>query len=88
MALSTDYRIIDTKGTIGLPEFDWESCLVGGTVRLPRLIGVDNVFEIIPIGKSIKADVALKKHLVDAVVPAEKLVDTGIKISSKQSTEN
>ena len=52
----------------------------GGTVRLPRLIGVDNALEIIPAGKSIKADVALKKHLVDAVVPAEKLVDTGIKI--------
>lgn len=81
MALSTDYRIIDPKGTIGLPEIGLGIMPgFGGTVRLPRLIGVDNALEIIPAGKSIKADAALKKHLVDAVVPADKLVDTGMKM--------
>lgn len=81
MSLSTDYRIIDPKGIIGLPEVGlgimpgW-----GGTVRLPRLIGVDNALEIIPAGKSIKADAALKKHLVDAVVESDKLVSVGFKM--------
>jgi 3-hydroxyacyl-CoA dehydrogenase/enoyl-CoA hydratase/3-hydroxybutyryl-CoA epimerase/enoyl-CoA isomerase len=81
MALSTDYRIIDPKGTIGLPEIGLGIMPgFGGTVRLPRLIGVDNALQIIPAGKSIKADAALKNHLVDAIVPAEKLVASGFKM--------
>ena len=44
------------------------------------LIGLDNAIEIIAAGKSLKADEALKMHIVDAVVPGEKLVDSGYKI--------
>ena len=45
----------------------------GGTVRLPRLIGVDNAVEWIASGKENRAEDALKVSAVDAVVSADKL---------------
>ena len=81
MALSTDYRVTDTKGNIGLPEIQLGIYPgFGGTVRLPRLIGVDNAIDIICAGKSLKAADALKMHLVDAVVELDKLESAGRKI--------
>lgn len=81
MALSTDYRVTDTKGNIGLPEIKLGIYPgFGGTVRLPRLIGVDNAIDIICAGKSLKAPDALKMHLVDAVVENDKLQAAGRKI--------
>lgn len=81
MALSTDLRIMDSKGKIGLPEVQLGIFPgFGGTVRLPRLIGVDNAIQIITTAKPISADEALKKHLVDAVVPLDKLVSSAKKM--------
>ena len=51
MALSTDFRVTDTKGNIGLPEIKLGIYPgFGGTVRLPA-IGVDNAIDIICAGK-------------------------------------
>jgi 3-hydroxyacyl-CoA dehydrogenase/enoyl-CoA hydratase/3-hydroxybutyryl-CoA epimerase/enoyl-CoA isomerase len=81
MALSTDFRVIDTKGKIGLPETQLGIIPgFGGTVRMPRLIGVDNAIKNITAGAQLKSAEALKQHLVDAVVPLEKLVSSGHKI--------
>lgn len=81
MALSTDFRVTDTKGNIGLPEIKLGIYPgFGGTVRLPRLIGVDNAIDIICAGKSLRAADALKMHLVDAVVELDKLETAGRKI--------
>lgn len=81
MALSTDFRLIDTKGKIGLPETQLGIIPgFGGTVRMPRVIGVDNAIGNITAGKQLRAPEALKQHLVDAVVPVEKLVDAGHKM--------
>jgi len=81
MALSTDFRVIDTKGRIGLPETQLGIIPgFGGTVRMPRVIGVDNALQNITSGKQLKAAAALKQHLVDAVVDTDKLVDAGFKI--------
>ena len=81
MALSTDFRLIDTKGRIGLPETQLGIIPgFGGTVRMPRIIGVDNAIQNITTGKQLKSDEALKQHLVDAVVATDKLVDAGHKV--------
>ena len=81
MALSTDFRLIDTKGKIGLPETQLGIIPgFGGTVRMPRVIGVDNAIQNITAGKQLRATEALKQHFVDAVVPVEKLVDAGHKM--------
>ena len=42
----------------------------GGSVRLPRLIGVDNALEIITAGKDVDAQTALQNGLI-TIVPLE-----------------
>ena len=76
VSLVTDYRVLSTKGSVGLPEVKlgifpgW-----GGTVRLPRLTGADNAIEWICTGKTWKPEDALKVGAVDAVVEPEKLME-------------
>ena len=77
ICLSADYRVLSTKAKVGLPEVKlgiypgW-----GGTVRLSRLIGVDNAAEWIAAGKEFKAEDALKCGAVDAVVAPDKLLES------------
>ncbi|MGI9282597.1 MAG: fatty acid oxidation complex subunit alpha FadB [Endozoicomonas sp.] len=81
ICLCADYRVLSNKGGVGLPEVKlgiypgW-----GGTVRLPRLIGVDNAVEWIAAGREQKPDAALKVGAVDAVVETEKLVGSAVAI--------
>jgi len=59
LTLACDYRIADTSVSIGLPEV--KLGLIpgfGGTVRLPRVIGVDNAVEWMSTGKAHKGDAA------------------------------
>ena len=79
ICLSCDYRLISTEGKVGLPETKlglipgW-----GGTVRLPRLIGVDLAVEWIASGKEQSPQVALQAGAVDAIVESEKLRDAAL----------
>ena len=69
MCLAADYRIMSATAVVGLPEVKLGIYPgFGGTVRLPRLIGVDNAVEWIASGKENKAEEALKMRAVDAVV--------------------
>ncbi len=77
--LACDYRLMSTKAKVGLPETGlgiipgW-----GGTVRLPRLIGLDNAVEWVAGGKHKRPDAALKVGAVDAVVELEGLRDEAL----------
>jgi len=74
MLLACDYRIADTTASIGLPEV--KLGLIpgfGGTVRLPRLIGVDNAVEWISTGKIHNPEQAMAVGVLDAVVAPEHL---------------
>ncbi len=51
----------------------------GGTVRLPKLIGLANALDMMLTGKNIRASKALKMGLVDAAVPKGKLLDAARK---------
>lgn len=74
LCLACDYRIATEDTRIGLPETTlgiipgW-----GGTVRLPRLVGVDTAAEWIASGRQWDAKAALKAGVVDAVVEADQL---------------
>ncbi len=76
ICLATDFRIAATNARLALPEVKlgimpgW-----GGSVRLPRLIGVDNAVEWMCTGSIKKAPAALTDGAVDAVVPLESLRD-------------
>ena len=78
LCLACDYRVASPERAtqIGLPETQlgilpaW-----GGSTRLPRLIGLPQALELILAGKILAAKPALKRGLVDALVPREKLVE-------------
>ncbi|HDZ39996.1 MAG TPA: fatty acid oxidation complex subunit alpha FadB, partial [Marinobacter sp.] len=81
MCLATDYRVMAPKAKVGLPEVKLGIFPgFGGTVRLSRLVGVDNAVEWICGGSENRADVALKTGAVDAVVEPEKLVEAAVAI--------
>ena len=74
MCMAADYRVMSTVAKVGLPEVKLGIYPgFGGTVRLPRLIGVDNAVEWIASGKENRAEDALKVRAVDAVVAPQQL---------------
>ena len=81
LALATDYRVMAQGAKVGLPEVKlgllpgW-----GGTVRLPRLIGIDNANEWICGGADNNADKALKVGAVDAVVEPDNLHTSALQL--------
>ncbi len=76
VCLACDFRVMSTAAKIGLPETKlgilpgW-----GGTVRLPRIIGVDEAVMWIATAKDQSADAALKAGAVDAVAAPDQLRD-------------
>lgn len=84
MTLVCDYRIIGTSGQIGLPETKLGIFPgFGGSVRTPRIIGVDNALEAIATAKAYKPKDALKIGLVDAVVADDLLMQAGMDLLQK-----
>lgn len=76
LALATDYRIADHKARMGFPEVKLGIIPgYGGTVRAPRLIGVDNAVEWIASGKEYDAETALAVGMIDAIVSTELLIE-------------
>jgi len=88
-ALSCDFRIAGAGTKLGLPEAKlgifpgW-----GGTVRLPRLIGVDCGLEWITTGNQYDANDAYKVGAVDAVVAPADLRAAGIDLLGKCASGN
>lgn len=81
MALSCDYRVSGPNGRFGLPEVKLGiNPGFGGTIRLPRLIGIDNAVEWIATGNEYKAEAALKVGAVDALVAEDQLQAAAEKI--------
>ncbi len=81
LLLACDYRIATPNAKIGLPETKlgilpgW-----GGTVRLPRLAGVDTAVDWIASGSNNSAEKALKAGVVDSVVEPENLDSAALAI--------
>jgi len=77
--LACDCRVASTAATIGLPETGlglipgW-----GGTVRLPRVAGVDVAVDWMVSGRPQKAAAALKAGVLDQVVEPEQLRDAAL----------
>ena len=81
VCLACDYRVAAPAARVGLPEVKlgimpgW-----GGSVRMPRLMGVDNAVEWMCSGSSKKASAALKDGAIDAVVLDGNLRDAAVNI--------
>ncbi len=79
ICLACDFRVMSTAAKVGLPETKlgilpgW-----GGTVRLPRIIGVDEAVMWMATGKDHSANAALKAGAVDAVAAPEQLKEVAL----------
>jgi len=81
MALATDYRVLASNAMVGLPEVKLGiNPGFGGTVRLPRVIGIDNAVEMIASGREYKSNAALAIGAVDAVVEPAQLRTAGLDV--------
>lgn len=87
LALATDYRLACESTKVGLPEVNlgilpgW-----GGTVRLPRLIGVDTALEWMTSGRIVSAKQALAVGAVDAVVASELLEQEALALLKREAS--
>ena len=79
LTLACDYRIASDDLRIGLPETrlgiipGW-----GGTVRLPRIAGIETAIEWIAGGKEYRAPAALKSGVIDGLCSADSLRETAL----------
>ncbi len=84
LSLSCDIRIASENAVFGQPEAGLGITPgFGGTQRLARTVGVGRAKEMIYTCKKIKADEALKIGLVNAVYPADQLMDECMKLAGK-----
>ncbi len=84
LTLACKYRVasVDQKTQIGVPEVKlgflpgW-----GGTVRLPKLIGLQEGFTLISTGNNVGAHKAWKLGLVDETAEQKELLETAEKVA-------
>jgi 3-hydroxyacyl-CoA dehydrogenase/enoyl-CoA hydratase/3-hydroxybutyryl-CoA epimerase/enoyl-CoA isomerase len=79
LTLACDYRVASDDLRIGLPETrlgiipGW-----GGTVRLPRIAGIETAIEWIAGGKEYRAPAALKAGVIDGLCSVDSLRETAL----------
>ena len=70
LALWCDMRVAEDNAVMGVFCRRWGVPLIdGGTVRLPRLIGMGHALDMILTGRPVGAEEALRMGLVNRVVP-------------------
>jgi enoyl-CoA hydratase len=70
LALWCDLRVAEADAVLGVFCRRWGVPLIdGGTVRLPRLIGMSRAMDLILTGRPVPAEEALQMGLVNRVVP-------------------
>ena len=70
LALWCDLRVVEEDAVFGVYCRRWGVPLIdGGTVRLPRLIGLSRALDLILTGRPVEADEALAMGLASRVVP-------------------
>tara|TARA_B100001093_G_scaffold314231_1_gene299835 strand:+ start:642 stop:2822 length:2181 start_codon:yes stop_codon:yes gene_type:complete len=81
LCLACDFRILTSKAVVGLPETKlgiipgW-----GGTVRLPRIIGLRKALEWIITGKHKTPNEALSDGAVDAIIDSSMSLEESLNI--------
>jgi len=72
LALSCDLILASSGAVMGLPETNLGLIPgLGGTIRLPRRVGLGKAKELVYSGRTVQADEARSIGLVEAVYPAE-----------------
>ena len=70
LALWCDLRVVEKSAVFGVYCRRWGVPLIdGGTVRLPRIVGMGRALDLILTGRAVPADEALAMGLANRVVP-------------------
>jgi enoyl-CoA hydratase len=70
LACWCDLRVVEEDATLGVFCRRWGVPLIdGGTVRLPRIVGLGRALDLILTGRPVGADEALQMGLANRVVP-------------------
>lgn len=86
LALACDIRICSENARFGQPEVNIGILPgYGGTIRLPRIVGIGRAKEMIYFGKILSAREAEDYGLVSAVTTPEKLMDKAWKMGTRLS---
>lgn len=84
LALWCDLRVASETAVLGVYCRRWGVPLIdGGTVRLPRLIGLSRALDLILTGRGVSAREALEMGLVNRVVPAGKAREEAEKLAQE-----
>jgi enoyl-CoA hydratase len=84
LAMTADFRVAADDAKLGQPEVLLGLIPgMGGTQRLPRLVGPAKAKDLIYTGRFVDAQEAREIGLVDVVVPAAEVYDTALKMARK-----
>jgi enoyl-CoA hydratase len=87
LALWCDLRVMEEDAILGVFCRRWGVPLIdGGTVRLPRLIGLSRALDLIITGRPVPAKEALAMGLVNRLVPKEKSRESAEKLALEISS--
>ncbi|MBA3422202.1 MAG: enoyl-CoA hydratase/isomerase family protein [Thermoleophilaceae bacterium] len=88
LAMACDFRVAARSATFGQPEIKLGLIPgLGGTQRLPRLVGEGKALEMNLTGEPIPAEEALRAGLVSQVVPDHELFDAALSWARKLSDQ-
>jgi enoyl-CoA hydratase len=82
LALWCDLRVMEEDAIVGVFCRRWGIPLIdGGTVRLPRLIGLSRALDLILTGRPVTAAEALEIGLANRVVPKGAALETAVRLA-------
>ncbi len=82
LALWCDLRVMEEDAVLGVFCRRWGVPLIdGGTVRLPRLIGLSRALDLILTGRPVEAHEALQMGLINRVVPKGEARSAAVKLA-------
>ncbi|MEM8649009.1 MAG: 3-hydroxyacyl-CoA dehydrogenase NAD-binding domain-containing protein [Pseudomonadota bacterium] len=85
VALGCHYRVAHASAKLGLPEVNLGLIPgAGGTVRLPRLVGVHEALEMVTSGKPVSAQKALDMGLVDKIATDDGLLENAKALATEK----
>jgi enoyl-CoA hydratase len=84
LALWCDLRVVETDAVLGVFCRRWGVPLIdGGTVRLPRIVGLGRALDLILTGRPVAADEALRIGLADRVVADGTALSAAIELAKQ-----
>lgn len=87
LALMADLRVADESSVFGVFCRRWGVPLIdGGTVRLPRMVGMGRALDMILTGRPVKAEEALSMGLANRLVPAGQALEAARALAQQLAT--